>query len=143
MILDNSLVLSSAQAITATANSTNRIDLGPTGFWGFAGRATPIPIVLDCTETFTDDSGTDGTVTISVKSNTASGDYTTGVKTHYVSPAIAVTALTAGADLNALFRAFIPVDAQRYVFLTYTVASMTASAGKITAAVTMSLQTSK
>lgn len=143
MLLDNSLVFSDAQAVTATANSTNKIDLGATGWWGGASAADPIPIMLDITETFTDDSGTDGTVTFSVKSNTASGDYTTGVKTHYVSPAVPVTSLTAGTNLNTLFRAFIPVDSQRYVFLTYTVASMTASAGKITAKVATSVPTNK
>lgn len=142
MLLDNSLLFSNAQAITATANSTYKVDLGAVGLWGGAGAADPIPIALDITETFVDDSGTDGTLTISVKSNTASGDYTTGVKTHYVSPAIPVTALLAGADLNALFRAYIPVDTQRYVFLTYTVASMTASAGKITAQVAASVPNS-
>lgn len=143
MILDNSLVFSQDQAVTATANSTNKVDLGATGWWGAAGAAMPIPIALDCTETFVDDSGTDGTVTISVKSNTASGDYTTGVKTHYVSPAIPVTSLLAGGDMNALFRAFIPVDSQRYVFLTYTVASMTASAGKFTAKVAAAVPLNK
>lgn len=142
MILDNSLVFSAAQAITATANSTNIVDLGPAGVWGRAGGAKDIPIVLDCTETFVDDSGTDGTLTITVKSTTAA-DYTTGVLTHYVSPTIAVTALLAGADLNDLFRPYIPVNAQRYVHLAYTVAGMTASAGKITATVATSVPTNK
>lgn len=143
MILDNSLVFSADQAITGTANSTNKVDLGPTGWWGGAGGAKAIPIALDITETFVDDSGTDGTLVIEVKSNTAAGDYTTGVKTHYRSAAIPVTALLAGANLNALFRAFVPVDAQRYLFLTYTVAGMTASAGKITAKLAMSVPTNK
>lgn len=145
MALDNSLVFSQDQAVTATANSTNKVDLGPTGWWGGAGAAmpVPVPIAIDCTETFVDNSGTDGTVTISVKSNTASGDYTTGVKVHYVSDAIPVTSLLAGNDMNALFRAFVPVDAQRYVFLTYTVANMTATAGKFTAKVASAVPTNK
>lgn len=143
MWIDDSLALSVDQAITATANSTNKIDLGPTSIWAGSGAAKPIPIMLDCTETFVDDSGTDGTLVIEIKSNTASGDYTTGVKTHYRSPAIPVTSLLAGADMNALFRAFVPTDAQRYLFLTYTVAGMTASAGKITAKVAMAVPNNK
>lgn len=145
MILDNSLALSADQAITATANSTNKIDMGAVGWWGAAGPCCTdaIPIAIDCTETFADDSGTDGTLVIEVKSNTASGDYTTGVKTHYRSAAIPVTALLAGADMNALFRAFVPVETQRYLFLTYTVAGMTATAGKITAKVAMSVPNNK
>ena len=137
-------MFSADQAITATANSTNKVDLGPTGWWGGAGGCCcDIPIAIDCTETFVDDSGTDGTLVIEVKSNTASGDYTTGVKTHYRSGAIPVTALLAGADMNALFRAFIPIDSQRYVFLTYTVAGMTATAGKITAKVATGVPNNK
>lgn len=145
MILDNSLALSADQAITVTANSVNKIDLGAIGWWGGAGPCCfdDLPIMLDCTETFVDDSGTDGTLVIEIKSNTAAGDYTTGVKTHYRSAAIPVTSLVAGADMNALFRAFVPTGAQRYLFLTYTVAGMTATAGKITAKVAMAVPTNK
>jgi len=143
MILDYSVTFSDNQAITATANSTNKLDLGAIGWWGGAGARDPLPISLDITETFADDSGTDGTLVIEVKSNTASGDYTTGVKTHYRSPAIPVTSLTAGTDLNDLFRANVPTNSQRYVFLTYTVAGMTATAGKITAKLAASIPNNK
>lgn len=133
MILDNSLVLSAAQAVTSTAYSTNVIDMGPLAPFGYSGASRNIPILLDVETTFT--AAGAATMTIGVLSGTSATAGSGTVVTHCVSPAIPVASLTAGADINDLFRPSIPVDCGRYVYLQYTIATGPMTAGTITAKV--------
>lgn len=132
MIMDTSVTLSDSQAITSSAASTNIIDLGAAGWWGAAGASHPIPLMLQVNEAFT--ASGSATLTIAIRSTTAA-DTSTNLKTHYVSDAIGKAALTTTANLNDLFRAFIPTNTQRYLHLYYTVATGPMTAGKITAKV--------
>lgn len=133
-IIDTSLVFSSAQAITASAASTGTVKLGAADpFTGRSGSGQPLPITFDITEDFAD-SGSDGTLTISVQSDALGGNFASPV-IHYVSDAIPVASLTAAGNLNGLFRAFLPVDAKPDVRLYYTVANGPFTAGKISASV--------
>lgn len=138
MILDDTLVLSDAQAITASAASTNIIDLGAAGTsYGASvavrrdvGIGTNIPISLTISESFA--TLTSLTVSVQVDDDAAFGSPTT-VST---GPAITLASgnLAAGKQIN--YPAELPVGTnERYLRLYYTVAGSNASAGKITAAI--------
>lgn len=131
-ILDTSLILSNAQAITTTAYSENVIDLGTPDTWNArSGQARELPINLDITEDF--DASGGATLTIVVLSGTSATAGSGTVTTHYSSSAIPKASLLAAASLNALFRLFVPHDARRYLYLQYVVATGPMTAGKITA----------
>jgi hypothetical protein len=136
MIVDNTLVLSDSQAITATARSTNIIDLGAAGTaYGASaavrrdiGKATNIPIQVSITETF--NNLTSLTFQVEVDDDPAFGS----PKIVAVGPAVLAAALTAGSQIN--FPAEIPegVD-ERFLALRYTVAGTAPSTGKVFAAI--------
>lgn len=142
MILDDTLVFSDAQAITATAASTNVIDIGAAGTPYGAGTAvrrdigvaTNIPITVTVTETFA--TLTSLTISLQVDSTAAFSSPATVA----TGPTVAAAALLAGTQLS--FPAEIPEGVnEQYVRLLYTVAGSDATAGKITAAIVAGRQT--
>lgn len=142
MILDDTLVLSDAQAITATARSTNIIDMGAAGTaYGHAaalardvGKATNIPILVTVVEAF--NNATSVTVQLEVDDDPAFGSPTIVA----VGPAIPLASLTLGSQIN--FPAQLPVGVnERFLGLRYTVAGVAPTVGKITAAIVAGRQT--
>lgn len=135
MILDNTLVLSDSQAITASAASTNQIDLGAAGttFLGGTvrrdvGDGTDIPVLVTVTQTF--NNLTSLTVALQTDDDAAFGS----PQTVATGPAIPLANLTAGSQIN--WPARLPLGTnERYVRLFYTVTGTAPAAGKITAAV--------
>lgn len=135
MILSKQDLFSDAQAVTATAASTNLIDLGAQGtVVGQSaalaydhGQGTYIPLLVQAVETFA--TLTSLTVTVETDDNAAFSSATTIATT----TAIPVASLTAGYIFGLTA---IPTGAvERYIRLKYTVAGSSATAGKITAGV--------
>lgn len=129
MIRDAEMTFSKDQAVTASAASTNILDLGPPNAAGyslgnFQGRR--LPIGARVTEAFTASGA--GTMTVSVRSS-ASSDMSNPV-THFSTAAIGKATLVSGYVIPGLE---IPPDALRYVDLYYTVATGPMTAGKVTA----------
>ena len=142
MIFSKEQLLSDDQAITASAASTNHIDLGAVGTPHGAGapikrdigKGQPIPFEVIVTEDFA--TLTSLTVALQVDDDVAFGS----PKTIKTSGAIAAADLVAGANLFPDLS--LPTGiTERYVRLNYTVAGTNASAGKILAGVSMGRQT--
>lgn len=142
MIYDNSLLLSDAQAVTASAASTNVIDLGATGT-PFGGAAMTRDIGIGCepvvlsvrvTTTF----ATLTSLAVSVQTSPDNSTWTS-IST---GAAIAAASLVAGYQFDVPAR-FPEGTKARYVRLYYTVAGSNATAGAITAGVVADRQTNK
>lgn len=136
MIMDRSLLFSDGQAITATAASTNVVDLGATGtVYGAAspivrdiGKGNDVDLLVTVTESF--NNLTSLTISIETDDNAAFSS----AKTVYSSPAYALADVATGAKY--LLPDVLPVGtAERYVRLKYTVAGTAPTTGKITAGV--------
>lgn len=134
MFLDAELLFSDSQAITATANSTNVVDLTSVSD---IGKGEPLHIFVQVTETL-DDSGDDSTIAITLV--TDDNDALSSVAT--VRSLVTLAANTA-AGTTYFFK--IEPEAlqayQRYIALAYTVANGNLSAGKITAGIVRDIQT--
>lgn len=141
MIFDKTLLLSDAQAITATAPSTNTIDLLATGrVYGAAadltrdvGKGQKITLLAQVVETFNNL----GTLTITIECDTAD---TFGSAKAVASQTIPLADLAAGKTFSIMY---VPpgVD-ERYLRLNYTVAGgTTPTAGKVTAGIVAAVQT--
>jgi len=138
MIFSQQQIFSDAQAIVATAISTNVIDLGVRGtpygaaapITGDKGKGTKIPLLAQVTEDF--DNLTTLEIAIEVGPTTALG-------TVLSSQIVALADLIAGKQI-ALDCLPNGVD-QRYLGMRYTVVGTAPSAGKITAGITMGNQT--
>lgn len=140
MIFDNTLLLSNAQAITADAASTNVLDLGAPGkVYGASvslirdiGKGKGIPLLVQVVESF----ATLTSLTVSLQVDSA--DTFGSPKTVWTSPAIPVAELVAG---KVIVPEYIPRGTdERYLRLYYDVTGTNATAGKITAGVTMGNQ---
>lgn len=139
MIQDNSLVFSANQTVTASAASTNTLDLGATGTpFGSStaltrnpGKGRRIELAVAVSQTFA------GLTALSVSIQT-SADNATWVTTT-TSQAVPLASLVAGYQFNVP-AAFDGDDTGRYVRLYYTVTG-TATAGAINAEVVASRQT--
>ncbi len=141
-IIDNSLVFSDAQPITATAASTNVIDLlkpgTPAGFPAAltkdAGIGPDIPIFIEVTEGF----NTLTSLTVSVETDDNAG---------FASPTTVLTGQAVPlASLVPGYRFRVPNEipegtVEQYLRLKYTVAGSNPTTGKIFAAVTGGEQT--
>ena len=118
MLLDAQSLFSDAQAITATAASTNVVKFGK-------GEFTFVPLLIQVVEDF-------ATLTsLTIKVQTATDEaFTTAVD--LASATIAAADLTAGkvAPIN-----YIPSGNLGYIRIYYTVTGSNATAGKITAGV--------
>lgn len=118
MILDADLLFSNKQAITATAESTNTLDLGAAG--DAIGQELTIHVVVDTAfATLT-------SLTVSLETSADDSTWTTVLS----GPAIARASLTKGASI---FCVRVPQGLSRYVRLKYTVGGSNATAGKVTA----------
>ncbi len=136
MIFDKTTLLSDAQAITATAPSTNVIDLGPiaTGMARDIGKGKPIPLLVQVVEAFT--AAGAATLTIALQIDTV--ENFASPTTVWTSGAVALADLKAG---KVFVPEFIPRGTnERYMRLNYTVATGPMTAGKIVAGVTMGNQ---
>ena len=144
MILDNTAIFSDGQAVTATAASTNIIDLqkagtpmgAPAALVADVGKNTDIELDVRVVQDF----ATLTSLTVSVET-AADGDAAFASPTTVAqSGAIPVASLVAGYQFP--FPATIMEGVNgRYVRLKYTVTGSAATAGKITAAVVASRQT--
>jgi hypothetical protein len=142
-IMDRTGQFSDGQAITASAASTNNIDLGapatlpgPNGgmLVRDIGIGTEIPLVLSVTQSF--NNLTSLTISVQTDDNAAFSSPTTV----YTSPAYTLAQLAAGAKGNLLPDSIPLGTNERYVRLFYTVAGTAPSTGKITAAVAAARQ---
>ena len=118
MILDADLVFSNKQAVTATAESTNTLDLGVAG--DAIGQELTIHVVVDTAfATLT-------SLTVSLETSANNSTWTTVLS----GPAVPRASLTKGASI---FCVRVPQGLSRYVRLKYTVGGSNATAGKVTA----------
>jgi hypothetical protein len=135
MILDKQNLFSDQQAITASAASTNQIDLGATGTPTYAAAAlksdlgiSNVPVLIQVTETFA--TLTSLAVSVQTDNDPAFGS----PKTVVASAAVAAAELKAGYRFPIVW---VPRGTdERYLRLSYTVAGTNATAGKITAGIT-------
>ena len=144
MILSLQDLLSDNQAITATAVSTNVIDLGATGtIFGTTaalvrdiGKGEPeVDLLVQATETFT----AAGAATLTVTLQTDDNSGFSSAKDVLVLGPFAKTDLIAGWKLPVQY---VPDGiAERYFRLNYTVATGPMTAGKLTSGITMGRQT--
>ena len=119
MIIDAELMFSNKQAVTATAASTNEIDLGAAG--DAIGQELTIHVMVDTAfDKLT-------SLAVAVQTSDASGS---GMATVVTSPAIALASLVKGAEI---FTVRVPKGLKRYVQLLYTVVGTAPDNGKITA----------
>ena len=140
MILSAQQIFSDDQAVTATAISTNVIDQGvaATPYDAAAalnrdlGKGSPIPVLVQVTEAF----ATLTSLTVTLETSAAAA---------LTSPVVLASEVIAVADLVAgkqTFMQFVPNgDTLRYLGVRYTVTGTNASAGKITAGISMGNQT--
>jgi hypothetical protein len=126
MILDLQSIFSDQQAITATAASTNVIDLGPNPL--DAGWGNSIPLLVQVTETFNN-------LTSLAVALQASDDPAFGSSTTVFTETVLLANLKAGARIAHKVIPYNTVG--RYLRLNYTVAGSTApTKGKVTAGIT-------
>lgn len=140
MILSAQQLFSDDQAVTATAVSTNVIDLGVAGTpYGTVaalnqdvGKGNPVPVLIQVT----DDFATLTSLTITLETS-ANSDLSSS--TVLASETVAAADLVAGKQT---FMQCLPNGAdQRYLGVRYTVGGSNATAGTITAGISMGNQT--
>lgn len=138
MILSAQALFSDDQAITASADSTNVIDLGVAGTpYGAAaalnrdvGKGAGIPILIQVTEAF------NNLTTLEIIISTGA---TTALGTSITSQTIALADLAAGKQTSVVV---LPNDiTERYLGIEYVVVGVAPTAGKVTAGITMGVQT--
>ena len=145
MIFDTQSLFSDAQAITATAASTNIIDLGATGTasngpdggaaplsWDM-GKGMKVPLRIQVVEDFA--TLTSLRVAVQVDTTESFASPTTVLETEAVPAAELTTGYVFALDSLPL------TTDQRYVRLNYRVTGPAATAGRITAGVTAGNQT--
>jgi len=139
MIFDKTLLFSDAQAITATAASTNIIDLGATGtVYGAAaaltrdvGKGNRLPINIQVVEAF--NNLTSLTVSVQVDSVENFGSPKT-----IASQTIALADLVAGKVSSLNF--VLPGADERYLRVHYDVTGTAPTTGKVTAGIVAAVQ---
>lgn len=132
MILDKQNLFSEDQAITATANSTNIIDMGADDSLVNSPNEKDVELYVQVTSDFA--TLTSLTVTLTTDNDVAFGSETT----LFSSAAIAAASLVAGYKFR-LPR--VKDGVERYLRLTYTVAGSNATAGTVTAGLVLDSQT--
>lgn len=135
MMVDYLNQFSDAQAVTATAVSTNIIDLG--GTTQDVGNGETLYLVVS-TETAATDTGSDATLTVTLESD-STADLATSPTTHYSSGAVAF------ADFSPAGTQFVAValpmgDYERYLGVRFTVAAGPLTAGNFDAFLTKDVQ---
>jgi hypothetical protein len=141
MILDNTNIFSDAQAITATARSTNVIDLGAAGTaFGHAaavgrdiGKGTEVQVTCNVVEAFNN--------LTSLKISLESDDNAAFASAKEIASRTYLLAEINSAKILS-FPAEIPEGAdERYISLNYTVTGTAPTTGKITCGVVAARQT--
>lgn len=129
MILDSTTQLSAEQAVTATAISTNVIDLQDDRDIG-AGEPVYLLIKVD-----TDcDSAADGASVAFTLESDSTADLATSATTHVTVAAIGEASLTAG---TVVAKIALPIDSyERYLGVRYTVSGENLTAGAFSAYIT-------
>ena len=146
MYVDSQELFSDAQAVTATAISTNVLDLN-------AASNSNVPLLQDIgvgeasvylvvmTTTTATDSGSDATLTITLESD-STANLATSATVHYSSGALAFAAFATAGTI--LVQIPLPLgDYERYLGVRYTVASGPLTAGAFTAFLTKDIQRQK
>lgn len=134
---DNDLVLSNAQAVTATADSTNTLDLGAlvddrgTALTNFGSKDGKISLQVGIGTTFA------GGTSIAFKLQDSADD-STFADTELETDAIVTATLVAGYEA---INVPLPQNLRRYIKMVYTVVG-TMTAGKINAHLVMGVQAS-
>jgi len=138
MIFSAQQLFSDDQAITASSDSTNVIDLGTPGTpYGAAsalnqdiGKGSMIPLLVQVTEAF------DNLTSLEIKVSTGS---TTALGTTVISQTVLLADLVAGKQIAIQV---LPNDiTERYLGIEYVVTGTAPTAGKVTAGITMGNQT--
>lgn len=128
MLFDAKLLMSNAQAITATAASTDIIDRGDTKD---VGRAGDIPLVIQVVEAF----NTLTSLTI---------DLQTDDNSSFSTPRSLFQVVVPLADLKLGYQApviILPQKTERFLRLNYTVTGTAPTLGKVTAGIVAGVQT--
>ncbi|MHB2283788.1 Bbp16 family capsid cement protein [Klebsiella pneumoniae] len=128
MLLDQQALFSAAQAITATAASTNVID---TGSNKDVGKYGDIPLVIQVVEGF--NNLTSLTVTVQTDDNSAFSS-----AADVLSMTIPLASLVLGYKSPVIT---LPMKMERYIRLNYTVTGTAPTTGKVTAGITGGVQT--
>jgi len=135
MYIDKENLFSDEQAITATASSTNVIDMGPLGI--AKGDVKEVDVWVQVVAPF-DSGADDGTLVVALRTDSDAVIGTGGVVLHQTA-AIAEADLVAGYQFSL---GTIPINALRYLDLNFTVAgSGNFTAGNITAGLVLDRQT--
>ncbi|HIH9761331.1 TPA: Bbp16 family capsid cement protein [Klebsiella pneumoniae] len=128
MLLDQQALFSAAQAITATAASTNVID---TGSNKDVGKYGDIPLLIQVVEGF--NNLTSLTVTVQTDDNSAFSS-----AADVLSMTIPLASLVLGYKSPVIT---LPMKMKRYIRLNYTVTGTAPNTGKVTAGITGGVQT--
>ncbi|HBY9792418.1 Uncharacterised protein [Klebsiella pneumoniae] len=128
MLLDQQALFSAAQAITATAASTNVID---TGSNKDVGKYGDIPLLIQVVEGF--NNLTSLTVTVQTDDNSAFSS-----AADVLSMTIPLASLVLGYKSPVIK---LPMKMERYIRLNYTVTGTAPTTGKVTAGITGGVQT--
>ncbi len=128
MILDNELIFSNGQAITATAASTNAVNAGSAGVG--AGRQLPVYIAV------TEDFNNLDSLNVALQQSSDDGD--SDSYEDVISKDIAVADLVAG---NELYLFDIPPGTEKYLRLNYSVTGSNPSTGKLKTGIVLDEQT--
>ncbi|EIV9887657.1 MULTISPECIES: Bbp16 family capsid cement protein [Klebsiella] len=128
MLLDQQALFSAAQAITATAASTNVID---TGSNKDIGKYGDIPLLIQVVEGF--NNLTSLTVTVQTDDNSAFSS-----AADVLSMTIPLASLVLGYKSPVIT---LPMKMERYIRLNYTVTGTAPTTGKVTAGITGGVQT--
>lgn len=126
MIMDNLLLFSDAQAITAAAGSDNTVDLGIARDIG-TGENLWVALTVDVAFT---DSSSDSTLTVALEGDSTTSFTPDGTQTLFTIPALAAIGDKFYARINPDFAANY-----RYVRLKYTPNNGNLSAGSVTASI--------
>lgn len=138
MILDIQAEFSDAQAVTATAISTNVMDLGSTNTLKDMGNGRPVYLVIQ-TQTACTDVSSDATVAFSLESD-STADLATSATVHYSSGAVAFGTYSPVGTVVLCVALPLGKSYERYLGVRYTVASGPLTAGKFDAFLTLDPQ---
>lgn len=128
MLLDKKLLMSQAQAITATAASTDIIDRGDTKD---VGKAGDIPLLIQVVETFNNLTS----LAVAIQTDSDSGF---GTAKTLATVTVPLADLKAGYQLPVIT---LPQKTQRYLRLNYTVTGTAPTTGKVTSGIVAGVQT--
>jgi hypothetical protein len=128
--VDNNLVLSDAQAVTATASSTKSIDFATAT--RNIGSGEKLELIVTITTTVAASGGA-STTTFSLDDSADNSTFAVVVQT------IAIAKATLVAGYEAL-RVHLPATLRRYIQVTYTVATNDWTAGAVSAYLTVDRQ---